>query len=559
MAPETSIIVRTLNEEKFLPHLLEGIRAQNYTDWEIIVVDSGSRDDTLNIAARYTEHILHIDLADFTFGRALNLGCQHARGRYLVLVSAHVYPASNNWLGDLVEPFSEPAVAMVYGRQRAGDENRLSERMDLYRNYGPTSRVLVDQPNGNNGNAAVRGELWLEEPFDESLPGLEDIDWARKFQQRGYRIYYAADAAAYHIHEESLRQVYRRFFREAVAYKRIFPDSHFTFADAVKGFTYTVSSDVLYAVRARDLNQLVQVPGTRIAEFLGTYRGHREHMRIGRAVIEGLRPPDETEAVVVEGPSQHGLKPRPVPTPGPGEVLVQVAYVSVDSRDVSEASAGPHVPGHVCSGAVLATGAGVRGLHPGDRVVVAGVDGAYARHLVVPSSRVWKTPRDIPFKTATLLALVSECVDRVGRAVRAPGRACVVGAGPRGNLCAQLLRNRGLDVTVVEGDARWLKLLHKYELNTLTVAPPEDGFATYVVEDEEPAAGGKGRDGNGTAATTRDAWREAVRVLASGSLDLSDHIGVVLPLESYEQAWDGLRDGRFFNVLLLASKELESV
>ena len=448
---------------------------------------------------------------------------------------------------------------MVYGRQRAGDENRLSERMDLFRNYGPTSRVLVDQPNGNNGNAAVRRDLWLEEPFDESLPGLEDIDWARKLQQRGYRIYYAADAAAYHIHEESLRQVYRRFFREAVAYKRIFPDFRLTFADVVKGLTYTVASDLLHAARARDLKQLAQVPGTRIAEFLGTYRGHREHVRLGRAVIAGLRPPGETEAVVVEGPTQHGVQPRPVPMPGPGEVLVQVAYVSVDSRDASEASAGTHVPGRVCSGAVLAAGAGVRGFHQGDKVVVAGVAGAYARHLVVPSSRVRKAPRDIPFKTATLLALVSECVDRVGPGARAPGRACVVGAGPRGNLCAQLLRNRGLDVTVVEGDARWLKLLHKYELNTLTEAPPGDGFDAYVVEDGEPAAQGEGQGGNGVAAMTGEAWREAVRALASGALNLSDHIEVVLPLESYEQAWDGLRDGTYFNVLLLASKELESV
>ncbi len=344
MTPETSIIIRTLNEEKFLPRLLEGIRAQNYTDWEIILVDSGSRDGTLDIAARYTEHIVHIDPADFTFGRSLNLGCERARGRYLVLVSAHVHPTSNNWLGNLVEPFSEPTVAMVYGRQRAGDENRLSERMDLYRNYGPTSRVLVDQPNGNNGNAAVRRDLWLEEPFDESLPGLEDIDWARKFQQRGYRIYYAADAVAFHIHEESLRQVYRRFFREAVAWKRIFPDFRPTAADAIKGFIYTVATDVLHALRARDLGQLVQVPGTRIAEFLGTYRGHREHVRLSRAVIDGLRPPGETEALVVEGPSKHGLQPRPVPSPGPGEVLVQVAYIPVDSKDATEVSGTTPVP-----------------------------------------------------------------------------------------------------------------------------------------------------------------------------------------------------------------------
>ncbi len=114
-------------------------------------------------------------------------------------------------------------------------------------------------------------------------------------------------------------------------------------------------------------------------------------------------------------------------------------------------------------------------------------------------------------------------------------------------------------MTVVERDARWLKLLHKYELNTSSEPPPQNGFDTYVSEDVEPFSAGDASGGNGTATATSDAWQEAVRALTSGELNLSDHIGVVLPLESYQEAWDGLRDGRYFNVLLLASKELESV
>ncbi|MCH8923745.1 MAG: glycosyltransferase, partial [Planctomycetes bacterium] len=83
--------------------------------------------------------------------------------------------------------------------------------------------AFLDEARGNNGNAAIRRDLWLDQPFDEDLPGMEDIDWARKAVSNNYRVYYAADAGVYHVHEETLKQVYRRNHREALAVKQMFP------------------------------------------------------------------------------------------------------------------------------------------------------------------------------------------------------------------------------------------------------------------------------------------------------------------------------------------------
>ena len=127
MAVQTSIVIRTLNESKHLENLMRGIHDQNYRDWEIILVDSGSTDRTMAIARGYGAKIYHIPQDEFTFGRSLNLGCQQAEGDYLVFASGHVWPITNNWLGNLVQPFEEPLVAMVYGRQRGTDASRLSE------------------------------------------------------------------------------------------------------------------------------------------------------------------------------------------------------------------------------------------------------------------------------------------------------------------------------------------------------------------------------------------------------------------------------------------------
>ena len=156
--PETSIVIRTRNEERHLGRLLEAIREQTYTAWEILLVDSGSTDATLEVAHRYIpeSHIHHIAPHEFTYGRSLNLGCRQARGRYLVFVSAHTYPVNNTWLSNLVRPFDDPMVAMVYGRQRGVAFSRLSEERDLERMFGVTSKVLIDEPFGHNANSAVR-------------------------------------------------------------------------------------------------------------------------------------------------------------------------------------------------------------------------------------------------------------------------------------------------------------------------------------------------------------------------------------------------------------------
>ena len=191
MTVETSIVIRTLNEAKHLESLMQGIHNQSYRDWEIVLVDSGSSDRTLEIAEKYGARVFHIPSHEFTFGRSLNIGCSKAEGKYLVFASGHVWPITNSWLKNIIRPFEESSVAMVYGRQRGTDANRLSELRDLHMLFGPTSHILVDEPRGNNGNSAVRKDLWEDQPFDETLTGLEDVDWARKVEQQGYRVYYA--------------------------------------------------------------------------------------------------------------------------------------------------------------------------------------------------------------------------------------------------------------------------------------------------------------------------------------------------------------------------------
>ena len=108
-SPRLSIVIRAYNEEQHLPRLLAGIAQQSLHDYEIILVDSGSTDGTLAVAAQHPVRVVSIRPEEFTFGYSLNQGIAHARGEYIVMASAHVYPVYPDWLERLASPLQRSA------------------------------------------------------------------------------------------------------------------------------------------------------------------------------------------------------------------------------------------------------------------------------------------------------------------------------------------------------------------------------------------------------------------------------------------------------------------
>ena len=89
-SPRASVIIRCYNEADHIGKLLHGLSQQSMQNFEIILVDSGSTDGTIEIAEEYgVDEIVYIDPEDFSFGRALNYGCEAARGDICVFASAH--------------------------------------------------------------------------------------------------------------------------------------------------------------------------------------------------------------------------------------------------------------------------------------------------------------------------------------------------------------------------------------------------------------------------------------------------------------------------------------
>ncbi len=523
--PETSIVVRAYNEEKYIGKLLEAIRAQRYQDFELIVVDSGSVDLTRTIAHQYCDDVLQIASRDFTFGYSLNVGCRQSSGKYIAIVSAHTLPCDDSWLERLVAPLRSQNLAMVYGRQRGTAANKYSESRDLERTFG-AKPLSTRRPNyfANNANSAVRRDLWEQHPFDEGLPGLEDVEWARYWIESGYEVQYVPEAAIYHIHDETWRQVQHRYYREAVAERRMGIKHRWGIPKELLTQAKHLVADLWWAGREGQLfSKTEEVLRYRINKGLGVTAG----IWNGSALSDpAMREQDffdrTTQAVVIHGPGRASLKEVTLPRLKPGEVLIKVAYVGLCATDleVLDGSLGyyksglakyPIVPGHEFCGQVTELGPNVTELGVGDLVVaetvqgcgdcqhcrqgnraacdqraevgVFGRDGAYAGYVVMPGRYAHKLPATVDLRSAVLcepMSVVLKGLRRLDPTLNAPKRCAVVGAGPIGHICARILAHRGHQVTVFDRNPARLTLFDDVRVETQVALEQLSSFDVVI-------------------------------------------------------------------------------
>lgn len=258
--------------------MLTGIEHQDYEDVEVIIVDSGSTDSTVAIASKFDTKIIKIKPEDFSFGYALNVGCEAATGEVLLFGSAHVYPLFQDWLSTMAAPFiNDATVALVYGKQRGDHRNKYSEHQIFKQWFPEESNYDQKIPFCNNANCSVRASLWKEQPFDELLTGLEDLDWAKKIQSKGYKIVYEGKATIVHVHEEKAANIRNRYKREAIALKKINPETSFSFMTMLRLLTINIMHDLRQSLRERSfLKFFREILMFRYNQFVGTYAGYKE-------------------------------------------------------------------------------------------------------------------------------------------------------------------------------------------------------------------------------------------------------------------------------------------
>lgn len=276
-----SIIIRTLNEEKYLQELIDSLKSQEIIGYqlEIVVVDSGSTDNTLKIVKKNNLRLTHIDKKRFSFGRSLNVGCQFSKGSILVFISGHCVPTDSLWLANLVD--SLKSCGYVYGRQVGRDSTIFSENQVFNRQYPTYVKIPQDGFFCNNANAAILREVWNKYQFDEDLTGCEDMDLAKRYFNDGGIIGYQPNSNVYHIHNESWKSIRNRYEREALALQKIMPEVHFSFFDFIMFFSVAVLKDFKEALlRGIFFIEFVNILRYRFEQYYGTYRGNSHTKRL---------------------------------------------------------------------------------------------------------------------------------------------------------------------------------------------------------------------------------------------------------------------------------------
>ena len=270
----TTVVIRALNEGSHIGKLLYGLQQQTILPDEIILVDSGSTDDTLLIASSYDVLIEKISKDQFTFGRALNIGCRKASKEILIFLSAHVYPSDKDWLLNIIRPFENDLVVCSYGKQRGNSLTKFSEHQ-IFLSLFPDSREDIRTKYFcNNANCAIRKKEWEKINYDETLTGLEDLDWAKKQYEKGKEIVYVPEAEIIHVHEENRSQVKNRFKREAIALRKIEPVISINLFNLIYLILLSIFSDLFSIKSFKSLRKnFISILLFRLNQYIGTYEG----------------------------------------------------------------------------------------------------------------------------------------------------------------------------------------------------------------------------------------------------------------------------------------------
>lgn len=220
--PLVTIIVPCHNYGGFLPEALESALAQTYPNLEIVAIDDGSTDDSLEVAMRYADRVRVVAQPNAGLERTCNRGAAEASGQYIAIISAD----------DRIEP---TYVADLYGAIRETGASFAYSAMSLFgaqtgvaRSYPFSAFLLARGPNYVNGSALTRRVDYLEVGgYREELRdvGLEDWDFWLKLIERGkYGTYVAKPLLSWRRHEAGSRNPETAMERSHDAVRELHPE-----------------------------------------------------------------------------------------------------------------------------------------------------------------------------------------------------------------------------------------------------------------------------------------------------------------------------------------------
>jgi len=255
--PAASVLIPTRAPGAAIERVLSAVYRQQPGfpfPFDVVVVDSGSSPEELDIMRRFPIRLHQIDQRDFGHGRTRNLLGSLATGDVLLYLSQDAEPASADWLARLVAPLADSSVAGAYARQLPRADASPLMRFFLAEMYGPTPArrglrsgqvASLGSIFFSNVSSAIRKDVWQTIPFRADAIMSEDQYWAYDVLRAGFQVVYEPAAQVWHSHDYSLRTLYERNWLSGRSLRGLIGDS--TGGVARRGLAY-LGREVAYLV-----------------------------------------------------------------------------------------------------------------------------------------------------------------------------------------------------------------------------------------------------------------------------------------------------------------------
>ena len=335
-APLVSVIVPVKNGLPHFRRVLEALAGQKLDrPFEVIVIDSGSTDGSLELARSYELaraqdvrfRLVEIPASEFGHGRTRNYGVSLSRAPFCAFLTHDAVPLDDGWLHEIVRPLRDDRrVAGVFGRHVAypdADPFTRDELDDHFRNLAAFPVVRLNDARAyvadeglrkiyhfySDNASCLRRSVWEAIPYPD-IDFAEDQIWAKLVIEAGWSKAYAQRAVVYHSHDYSAWERLRRSYDEARALNELFG---YRFIESpwqgLKTWGFLTQRDMRRAVRARwwwrHPASLLARPLQNAAKVTGHYLGttnpafvrRREALVSRDRALRALRKPGSGTAV----------------------------------------------------------------------------------------------------------------------------------------------------------------------------------------------------------------------------------------------------------------------
>jgi rhamnosyltransferase len=260
--PRVTIIMRSYNEAWALRDTLAGLCVQNYRDWDLIVIDSGSTDGSVDlIRAAEPKHFIQILPHEYQPSRVMNLGMSLAETDTAIFLNADATPQGPNWLRPLATALQDSKTAAVFGRQIPRPDCQAVFAHDYDRCFGPQRESTQWDHFFSMVSSGLRKDIWSRRGFLESMQYSEDDEYTRWCRAEGYNIVYCPESVVMHSHNYTPRQAYKRSFGEAWALAAVWqgpPEPITQPARVVLGWLNDARRDLNFCHRQKRLGEWPQ-------------------------------------------------------------------------------------------------------------------------------------------------------------------------------------------------------------------------------------------------------------------------------------------------------------